>query len=576
MATTYDLEVDFPSKNVSTSPYWILAIVRLTHPVTYSRKNGRSIDAIAGSGVNTRDNTLIITGDCISLRVERPKDSHIKTLSAILKKSDKELMSEILPGDWVFAWMVNHEDTGLKLVERIKNGEACNKKDDGLKFVGRAASLFKSLDRTNTHAVTYSFSAYGFREMETQLFYDPLVAQKDFSGSANALSWMAKADIDFNDIFFDNPDVDDNNVIKVLTTYVELLLGKGVPDKQINIAGETAAPQATGGNNGPPFAYVVPEIVGSLLGRQSRNGKGILAFADILDVLCGIQVYPGKGMYPELKSKDGKVKLTGATLEGAVAAVHPTFINKPLWGLLQQFSNPIVNEMYTCLKENDAEEIVPTLVVRQKPFTTDAHNLDVTFGYTKFTDLPRWNIPSHIVHSFSLGRGEASRCNFVEVYGSSSIVGGGLSGTKQRAENPPLMDGIDIQRSGIYSYIATADVTIACQVNKIPTKFMKLIADWSMGNHLCLQGSMELAGIQSAICEGDNIEYDGIVFHIESLSFVCAISGGRKTFHTTLSLSNGMIPGTTSNPGDDETFPIYPGANSSTPANDDPGISGTK
>lgn len=88
---------------------------------------------------------------------------------------------------------------------------------------------------------------------------------------------------------------------------------------------------------------------------------------------------------------------------------------------------------------------------------------------------------------------------------------------------------------------------------------------------------MELAGIQSTICEGDNVEYDGVVFHIETLSFNCSISSdGKKAFHTALSLSNGMFPGTIDSPNDG-TFPIYPGVSAKTlPVTNDPGTAGVK
>lgn len=580
MAATFDLTEEFPSKTISTSPYWILGIVRLAHPVTYSRKNGKSIAVLAGDGAKVRNSPLILTQECISLNVSRSKSSHIKALSATLKKGQKELLTEILPGDWIFAWIVSHEDEGRKLLARIKKGEVCNKKEDGLKFVGRVGSLFKNLDTSSTHSITYSLSANGFREMESQLFYDPNLAEADLIRN-DIETWMFK--VGFNGLFIPLlKSMFDDNVIEVLTSYIELLLGKGAPDDQLNPTKgspgfdqfpSATAGQTTGGKDSPPFAYVVPEMAGKWLGRKSRKeGSDILAYADILDVLVGVQKYEGNSMYPTVDSVDGTVKKTGKPLMGAILAIQPTFANKPLWGILHQFSNPSVNEIYTCLKANEKGDIVPTFVARQKPFSTDALIQDFTEGaapssaisendlpFTKFTDLPRWKIPRHIIRGYTIGRGEGSKCNLVEVWGDAAHVAANMSATEQIVENHPLVDSIDIQRSGIYSYIMTAEVTQGSQVGKVPGKFMQLIADWSMGNHLALQGQMSLVGIQSPICEGDNIEFDGIVFHIESLTHNCSINGGVKNFSTDLTLSNGMIPGTVSPIVGEGDFPIFPG-----------------
>jgi hypothetical protein len=584
MATIIDLTDEFPSKNISTSPYWILGVIRLKHPVTYSRANGKSISVLPGDGADIRDENLVITHECINLHVSRQKSNHIKTLSATLKKSDKEFLTEILPGDWIFAWIVNSDDEGRKLAQRIRDGEACNKKADGLKFIGRVASVFKNLDKSATHAITYNLSAYGFRELETQLFYDPMLAQNDLIGT-NVATWMCKLGFDFEKMF--KPILNsmfDDNIIEVLSAYIELLLGKGAPDSEVNPTGQkdlqASHGQTTGGPESPPYPYVVPPEVGKWIGKDSRGGSGeIMAYADVIDLLFGIQEYDNNANYPKVNKRLGAVKVASKPLLGAILPVQASFTNRPLWSLLQQYSNLALNEIYTCLKADEEGNVVPTLVARQKPFSTDALNQkssqtttstaggiaavfeDIAVGdlpFTKFTDLPRWKIEPHMVESYSIGRGEASRCNLVKVTGTAQHVTQIITPIQQIVDNPPPSDDIDIQRSGIYSYIQSADVTEGSQIGTIPGKFMRLIADWSMGNHLSLQGSMETIGISSPICEGDNITYNGIVFHIESIDFACSISGGHKTFRTRLSLSNGMLPGTIKSKNDGD-MPIYPG-----------------
>jgi hypothetical protein len=71
--------------------------------------------------------------------------------------------------------------------------------------------------------------------------------------------------------------------------------------------------------------------------------------------------------------------------------------------------------------------------------------------------------------------------------------------------------------------------------------WIKLSSEYIMGGHMLLSGTLTCRGIQSPICVGDNLEIDNTVFHIESVTHTCTIdAGGRKTFHSSLSLSNGI------------------------------------
>jgi hypothetical protein len=71
---------------------------------------------------------------------------------------------------------------------------------------------------------------------------------------------------------------------------------------------------------------------------------------------------------------------------------------------------------------------------------------------------------------------------------------------------------------------------------------MEIIADIMMGAHMTLTGTIEMVGIQAPICPGDNLEWDDVVFHIESVTHVCSINtnNGIKSFHTIVALSHGV------------------------------------
>jgi hypothetical protein len=235
----------------------------------------------------------------------------------------------------------------------------------------------------------------------------------------------------------------------------------------------------------------------------------------------------------------------------------PAFVNRPVWSVVEQFANRAVNDLYTAVKVNREGRILPTLVARQIPFTTSV--LETDLNVTRFLELPRWKIPGAMIKSFDIGSSDSTRINFVMVHGQASQVARSNPFPNQLIENPPIMDSVDIQRSGLRSYIQTLEVWVDDTIGVVPGKYAQLIADWSIGSHLTQNGSVESLGIVSPIAVGDNIELDGVVFHIEQVSHSAHIRGYERSFTTTLHLTNGMRAERTSSENEDRKFPIYPG-----------------
>jgi hypothetical protein len=276
---------------------------------------------------------------------------------------------------------------------------------------------------------------------------------------------------------------------------------------------------------------------------------------------------------------------------GTFLPAMPEFTNIPLWQIFQRYLNPTINEIYTCLRLNPEGFVMPTIVLRQIPFTTDAFNPDAKspgsssaagdIVFTKFSNLPRWVVPATMIRTVDIGRSDATRFNFVHIYGQSALLGsdGNQAIARQIVQNPPIRDDLDIMRSGLRSYMTTVECWVNDQIGQVPTKWMKLVADWTIGSHLTLNGTITCLGIQAPICEGDNLEFDGVIYHIESVAHNAGIGDGGKTWTTTLTLTNGMRA---SNGGvgftDNEAgavsgqFPIYPGFESTDNTAYDPGL----
>lgn len=614
--------------SVSMAPQWVLAVVRLSLPLTFSRKNMGSVEGLPGDGVKARGKTLVITSGCKQLVIQSTKSSHLDQLSAVLLPGEVEYLSAILPGDWVLAWIVQGEERRDELVQRIKNGRKCNAWRDGLKFVGRALSPRKRIQQSpeGPRHKTYLLQAVAFSELDSQFYYDPNLANSD---DGDIGTWLCKLNTDVRDIFAATAEGNlEDNVGKIIPSFFEVFLGRGVSkamnptgEKQLQVAtgaGATAgaglqaafaagldeASVVAGDSKEAPFAYLVPKEVGALLGKESRDASkagGALAYADLMELQVGVQKYtnqasssdPYKAFVPELdddRSTPNR-RYTKEPLSGAYLPFFPSFTNRPLWSVFMEFLNPTMNELFTALRVNPDGDVVPTLVARQIPLTTEAMKAKLTGGsdvfgtagdqappaFTAFLDLPRWVIHPVLVKDVDLGRSNATRCNFVAVDGVASYSSSNVTVTEQRVLNPPIRDDLDIQRSGLHPYMATVACGITDQVGHVPRKWMELIADYSMGSHLTLTGTIEVKGVGLPICKGDNIQlYDG-VYHLEGFIHVCSEdAGGRKSFNTSLVVSNGMRSDGTKAPpktSDDDEFPMYLGVDPNDTSAMDPGYS---
>lgn len=553
MANTYNLLSEFTTNtdpdSISVSPYWVIALVRFAQPLSFSRqkmlsgKSAVSYDADFSAIIRERP-LLVLSDSIVSMSITHGKDSYLSSLQAQLV-ADMNYLSEVQPSDWIMAWIVNDTEAGLDLIRRLNEGkEACNGFMDGLKFVGRVQTIRKNLSQSpdGVRSVRYNLTAGGFHELDSSIFYDPALAeQEDGIGQT-----LAKLNIGLNEIFeAKQGGVSTTLIIPRLLT---LLVGEGVPERDaapggVQIAtGLTSTPEA-------PYAYIVPESVGRILGKKSSQNKAGMSYADILELVLGLQKYTTD---PELsflefisfvpigsQASNANHRILNDRLLGTFMPLPVSFDNKSIWSILSQFLNPAVNEMYATLRVNPIGHVVPTLVVRQKPFSTPAAMEAHSDKLTGFHELPRWKAHPILINDLDIGKSDALHFNFIHIYGEAAGLGG-LGLTQQIVLNPPIRDEHDIKRSGPRSHMQT----VACGFNdtlSAPREWMELIADFLIGQQFSMTGTCNVIGIQAPICPGDNFEFEDILYHIESITHVCGISpDGQKNFSTSLTLSHGM------------------------------------
>lgn len=558
---SYDLlkefqgEIDPDADSIDVNPYWLLAVFRFSQPLTFSRSrlfNGDqrvSFNEDNSVIAQTRE-ILVIDSDCVNLSVSQSKGSYVSNLNATLLEG-KNYLSEILPSDWVMAWIVNSEEKAKDLKQRLLDPEGikpCNDFDDGLKFVGRVQSIRKTLQQAGNglRFVRYNLQALGGKEFDSSIFYDPHLGEKESSIG----QFLAKLNLGISDIFDvassqaakGKGGIDSN---KAIPTILKLLLGDGVPSRFASVAG--ALQIATGGTSTDeaPYAYAVPTDVGRTLGRnEASKPGGVLTYADVFDSLIGVQKY-GTGsdtasvFMPEGVSGGSRLK-TPHPLKGEFLPQAIPLTNRPVWSVINQFLNPAVNEMFYVLRPGPNGNVVPTLVVRQLPFSTSKAVDKLGSDVTGFLELPRWIVHPILMRDLDIGRADTAHFNFIHVYGQSSAQAGAQTMTKQIVRNPPIRDEQDIKRNGIRPYMQTVNCSID-DTFKGPRKWMEIVADFLIGQQYTLNGSCTIQGIQAPIAPGDNVEVDGVVFHLESVSHTCSVSpSGAKSFVTSLALTHGV------------------------------------
>lgn len=575
LLTDYGIAAGTDPGEISVSAYWIVAVVRFKYPITFSRQAGASFSDVFARAVEVRGRPLIITDDCLSVSVSTTKGSPSSKMNCTLAPGRYDYLSEVFPDDWVFAWMFNNLSDAERILGRLQgaNIEPCNDWKSGLKFVGRVESMSKDLTQTpdGIRFVRYSMSASGFDELQAKVLYNPYLLRQ-FNGIAK---YMQSLNIAFND--FVSKGAQGVETETAVRTFIDLLLGRGVKSNQglptgTVSSGASAPPKNTAGAEGE-YAYIVPTMVGDILGKKHGDeGKKLLSASDFIDTIVGVQTYdnglnkerPWEAFLPSnLTDAKTQRKQTKEKMKGSFLPVEPQLNNKTVWSVLNSYLNPILNEMYATLRADHDGNIVPTVVARQLPFssqrveTTKVKSTDIPGKLAAFADmlkgptsittttmleLPRWYIHPILITNIRLGRSKALKFNYVQVMGDpGQMKSTHAAPTLQTARNPPVRDDLDVARSGLRDFQQVASVSLASINEGQMKEWTKIIADIVHGQHMALTGTCTLFGVQAPIAIGDNVEVDGTVLHIESVNHQCSISGeGQKMFRTTLGLSHGM------------------------------------
>ena len=538
MAHVYKITSNCQDSHQAT-PYWLAMIVPFANRITYnfdpSDPKSRDIDGIEVGAPILLDKEIIGWGTSSS------KGGPNSGLQMSVKYFGVDFNKVLAPGDWVIFWAFDNFADYTVVKQKVKNEERANEFKDGLKFVGRVTSVMKNLTvmpQTGQKRYAYSIASNGFTEFTTKIYHNPHIKIPKLPLNMSWSRFSEKSDVLKG---YTEP----SDAIPVL---LEIMLGTG---PGLKFKGDSDV------RTSPNDAFKIPQIIGKILLNPQKAETSNLFYSDIIEALVGTQTYGATegfgwteegswvGFQPELSQ-----------LKGNVACNPLNFNNKSIWNILSDYAAAPINELYTCLRVNENGNIMPTLVCRQTPLCSNAFKLlNSQHGTTKttaFIELPRWQIDDSMVLNATVGTSDAIRVNYLQYFGYT-IGEQSVAAARQFDLFKPIIDTQDINRSGLCPDIrevpilyipgnANSDYNGKHQSSKELGMYLNgLMADIKMEGHLKFAGTLVCKGIQVPVCEGDNLVFDGGIYHIERVAHAGSVTGnGQKDFTTTLTLTNGI------------------------------------
>lgn len=504
-----------------TSPGYVLTCLRWSNRDTYNYEIEDPLDV---------RKPLVIYNDATSVSVQNSKSGLAPTMTATLKGGDINYRTALAVGDFIMVNMLNWETDAERVRNKAVSLQPINKSGDGFKGVFKIQSIRRNLSMSgDKKVVTYTVHGAGFTEFNNTIYFNPAIAAA-FAEQGTRLYSTLVGDY-YQDKLKTEAEVQD-----IMKDLFEILIGKSHRSDNAKI------------KNFGGVHFKLPKTLGKLLGRPMEfatdmfnyyiGGWGNSKSSQVLSNNIG------KLMNPSMV-EDGRVGMYKARypLQGNKEVFIENWNNKTAWSILQSNINNTMNEMYTTYRVDPLGSVMPTVIVRQKPFTTPHFHPPSGFSVTRYFDIPRWRISPTLLYKMDLGCDEAARMNFVQVFTRTLPDTFQQDMAQQISMGNFVLDSGDIQRNGLRPYVVTANFDFPTDKQKKlrAKEWSQILSDWVIDGHLKESGTITSVGIQQPISVGDNLELDGIVYHIESVKHTMNIGGnGLKKFRTIFSLSYGM------------------------------------
>jgi hypothetical protein len=452
--------------------------------------------------------TIVADDDILSCQFTKIKDNASGSFQLVLAPN-VNYHALIHPGDYVLIWM-----------KRSPITDFTNSYTSGLKCWGVVTGVRRSrmVSPEGIKQTRYIISGNDWGHLLEQDVYINQMLGEALDDDLGAITTFLGAEIgsEYKSI--------SENVNDYLNAYIGSSLGIGIPETNVGTAG-------TGKFRLPPA------ITGFF-------GYGDGHFASLLKRQFGVFTHYLDGT----NLPDDVEELTGFQLIN-VQLGSPA----PLWSILQTYSNPAMNEMYGELKSDGNGKLVPTLTLRQIPFSSNSEKLPVPFA--KFSELPRVAIDESCLTAEDIGRSESTRKNLIQMFGMESVDGGAWPDTTaiQTAEGNYALDLLSIVRYGPHVWLPRSNSDLANPkqpgseaVSKVHD-WSQIYGDWYLNAHLLESGTIHTFGIEEPIAVGDNLQIQRAngqneLYHIQSYTHSYEVSSnGVKAFRTSLAVTRGQM-----------------------------------
>lgn len=499
--------------------------------VTFLRWSNRSTKNYTDPAPLDVRKPLVVYNDAINIAITDSKSSMSSTVSIVLKGGDINYSTAVSPGDFVMVNFVNWDSQAEDLRNRALDLKPINGIDDGFKGVFKIQSVVKNVSvekSTGAKTLTYNITAASFTEFNNIIYYNPAIVAA-FRQEGTNLYATAIGE------YFTNNLKTNSEVQFVVEDLFKILVGQSsrTPDPKIPNYGNSH--------------FKVPNSLGLLLGRPEVN-----FVTDFYNYIVGIwgdskesktnDKNIGPGFNPGF-TQDKNFIRTGSSIQGNKLVQVENWNQQTAWSIIQNNINSCLNEMYTTHRVGLNNKVYPTIVVRQKPFTSQ--HFDKSTLVTRFMGLPRWRVSADLLYQLQTSKNEAARYNFVQVFTRQLAETAENDMAQQISLGNFDDDKGDIQRNGLKPYIVNSNFDFPVDKNNQGKQiragiWSKIISDWVMDGHLKESGVLTFQGIVEPIAVGDNLEFDNIVYHIEAISHTMSITGDKKTFTTNVTVAYGM------------------------------------
>ena len=205
-------------------------------------------------------------------------------------------------------------------------------------------------------------------------------------------------------------------------------------------------------------------------------------------------------------------------VEDSFGFINPNSIfgEHPVWSLLMDNCNPVLNELIADLRVEDTV-VLPTLYKRIRPFVVNPEfegSSDVTDHTSYFTDLRRIDIPLEDVITIDAGVNWRSKINFIEIRIDKQLDTGKPMGPVIK-KDAQTSDRPSYERDGFKPEIANtkyAPYSGGELDDEGLTKWKYLLREWYFNQHDQLNGNVTFVGQNRYIQVGDNIAINSQVF----------------------------------------------------------------